>query len=766
MNTTNSSWFSYFHFPKGKTKEYSDLRNKTTIKYGNITTILLIIYIISIPIYNYFIIHYYRSKFHFLKRFYSKLNYYIIHDYQPNCLNASIWEKIVTNLAIIIKKIAFQILLHFSTIIQLIFWVVFLSSLSLIDIYHGDLIFLAKRLGRVCANCLPTVLFLTLRPSPLPNILYLTLIPIHKWLSRLIIVQAVIHTIIYLFYFNYSNTWFKAWKLENIYGWIALFGFLVIIFTSLSKFRARWYKTFYFCHYASTWIIVACLQFHIRPSPYTLYTIANVSILLCQIIYRLHLTRVSTKSEVKVIDVSPNLSLIEFPNNLIVKPAIAPGAHIRITNYSSNFIVRIWKQIIPNYHPYTLVSLPQDKQQKLIIRKSKFKILNNYRYLITGSFDPHLMFIHYKQPKNSSNTNFTLSKLHIDAKRVLIVVGGSAISFALPILRSMNYHGIPTKVIWVIKDFRDVLILKYFEGYIHGDDFEIFITGNDNLDQEKSLLTSKYSSNLKKRSSQPSMHYDLENEETPLLNSLTNNNQFISLNKENQIEDVDISVNSDDENYDNCSNCTQRHNNTNCNQSFSPGTFNDLDDVLDQDLESLEYEEDPITNKSNNEIDINREENEDDEDNDDEADEFEVTNQTINTTHQHHHSRKSSMNERFIPKYGTDSTDAIKSYIQSFKTITKSLKLNKKIYKGRPKLNKNYYNWCINEGFTQCSGPVMDENNNLICCKDLSKNKIIQEDLNCEKIWVISAGPSKLVENVKLWSSENGLKFHEEAFYA
>ena len=74
--------------------------------------------------------------------------------------------------------------------------------------------------------------------------------------------------------------------------------------------------------------------------------------------------------------------------------------------------------------------------------------------MIAGSYDPHLLFIGSK-----SSQNFSLSKLLVNAKRLLIVIGGSAISFALPILRVMNYHGIPTKIVWVIKDFRDVLVL-------------------------------------------------------------------------------------------------------------------------------------------------------------------------------------------------------------------------------------------------------------------------------------------------------------------
>lgn len=830
--TLPESWTHYFHFPKGKTKEYSELRNYTTYKYGIITTVLLCFIILFIPIYHYIILHNYRLKFHFLKRFYTRLNHYIKHDHKPNCAQATFRDRFNSRAAQAVKSFAFYILLHLSTITQLIFWTAFLSTMSLIDIYHGDLIFLAKRLGRVAANCMPTVLFLTLRPSPLPNILYLTLIPIHKWLSRLIVLQSVLHTLIYLAYFDFSHTWQKTWKRENIYGWVALLGFLVIVVTSLSSFRRRWYKIFYIMHYSWTWIIVACLQIHVRPQPFTFYTLANIAILVGQIAYRWHLTRVSVRGEVKVIDVSPNLSLVEFPNSLISKQATAPGAHIRLTNYSSSWIVRVFKQIIPNYHPYTLVSLPQDRYQRLIIRKSNFQLFDGHKYLITGSYDPHLLFINYKlsnsiasvatsnnytnnhNNKNpSKNNKWMLSKLHVDAKRILIVVGGSAISFALPILRAMNYHGVPTKVVWVIKDFRDILVLNYFDGFIHGEDFEIFVTGSNTLD-EKSITLKNCKSNLSKRSiGALSAHYDLENERIPLLGS---NEQITSLNQENQVEDVDVGINSDEEadaidDGDSVAftdaDCT--HHTTHMGiQTSTPRNrcpdnsavlFDDIDDVLENDVSQLldnrSYNigygsSGSIGSGSNNNNNVN--------DNHNYAyyDEFEVTNDTINQlpsapqspqqdSHLHLHtrassplqasspavssahvSRRPSMNEPFIPIYSRSSPAQSISWISQFTSLTRKLNIQHKIYKGRPKLNYRYYNWCINEGFTQCSGPTLDEHNNLVCCQDLPRNKVVEEDLNAEKIWVIGAGPKQLVENVKLWSSENGLKFHEEAFYS
>ena len=162
---------------------------------------------------------------------------------------------------------------------------------------------------------------MTLRPSPLPHTLYLTLIPIHKWLSRLIIIQSVIHTVLYLGYFQneHDPKDFQTRKQLRLGSFVR---FVIIMITSLSSMRKRWYKVFYCMHYLWTWTIVVCLQFHIRPSPFTFYTLANVSILVGQIAYRVCLTRVSNKGEVKVFDVSPNIAMIEFPNLLIAKPLL------------------------------------------------------------------------------------------------------------------------------------------------------------------------------------------------------------------------------------------------------------------------------------------------------------------------------------------------------------------------------------------------------------------------------------------------------------
>lgn len=695
---------SYFHYPDGKSAEYKDLRQDTTNKYGYLTTAVLLGFMILISVFNTLIRqgYYYHNRFQLLKFTNQILNTFI--DENPR----NRWGNYRNRIINYIKTLYLRVYYHMSTIIQLTFWSIVLIALSLSELYHGDLIFLAKRLGRIAANSLPTILFLSLRPSPLPNTLYLALIPIHKWISRIIILQSFIHACLYSGFFNRNNTWEKAFKSENIYGWIAFSGFFIILITSLLQMRNRFYKLFYFLHYSCTWLIVICLQFHVRPVKLTKYTIANVLILLGQIIYRIKLTRTSGLFDIKVYDISPNLELVELPKHLISKPALNPGAHIRLTNYHPSPLMRMAKQIIPNYHPYTLVSLPNDFTQKLIRRKGNFKFINNSKYLITGSYDPNLLFIQNDQNK------FQISKLKINTKRILIVIGGSAISFAIPIVRVMNYHGIPIKVVWVIKDFKDIAILKSFDGYIHGDDFEIFVTGLESSETNmKSVKSYGTFSNVSHSTA------DLEaNENTTFYNETSN---IYGGEDENIDISVDQELHSSAVDEDDCYRTDQSRS--------SDCSFDNVNEI-----------------EENQEYDV------------DQTDYLAPTSPSV--------SRKTSVsshtNNLFIPNMGS-MNDLAQSQLQNYYDVIKHLNIDNKIYQGRPKLDYRYYNWCLHEGFTQCSGPVhMD--NNLVCCKDLPRNNVTEADAS--KVWVISAGPKGLVNKVKIWAWENGLKFHEEAFYS
>ncbi|SCV02194.1 LANO_0F15874g1_1 [Lachancea nothofagi CBS 11611] len=370
------------------------------------------------------------------------------------------------------------------------FWVIVSLLCSLVS-SGGDLIQITKRLGRVAVALMPPLLFLTLRPSPLPYTLYLSLLPIHKWISRVVVLLSALHTLLYSWYFIQSRSFInKVTKLANIWGVVALFLFVLIAITSVSQVRRHNFRLFYYTHYLATWLTVILIHYHARP-PVSYYTAMNCIILIAQVAYRIfHTTRIRAT----VVHVSPSLLLIDFPMSDLSSKPIMPSSHIRMAAYYRHSpLKRIFQQLIPLQHPYTIASLPNDESVKLIVRCGNFEIRNNSEYLVTGAFEPKIDFLSKSRKRASAIEPFSFqnqspvllaSPLHynIDARRALIVTGGSAISFGLPLLRILNFNGVTVRVKWVTRDYRDLKLLKYFKNNFEG--LEIYVTDPKTEEQD------------------------------------------------------------------------------------------------------------------------------------------------------------------------------------------------------------------------------------------------------------------------------------------
>lgn len=427
-------------------------RTQTTLFYGYVTFVITIIFIMILPRWNR-ISNYIYSKFLQFNR----------------------------HINLIPQSNTFFLRINPMSAQMIIFWTITLFSLVLIQSEY-DIGFISARLGRIPVYCLPTVLFLTLRPSPLPDVLYLSLLPVHKWLSRIVILQSLLHTIASIYIMHIRGSLQKIGRKDNVYGLVAMAAFLIIMFTSLPSIRRKFFNFFYINHYVCTWIAAITLYFHVRPGiPYL--TILNIAILLLQMYYKLTMTTITSIEKIKISD---NMVVVQIPNPALKKSYNLPGCHIRLIDYNPKHSkLRNYLKLfaIPIQHPYTLASLPVDKKQKLVVRVGRYKLDDTKKYFITGAYLPHLSFIQELPKLNNSSTNQVgnLSSLLVKTKlkKCLIVVGGSAISFALPILRVLNYNGAMVKIIWVIRDHEDLKCLDYFQNYLINDDcIDIFITGN------------------------------------------------------------------------------------------------------------------------------------------------------------------------------------------------------------------------------------------------------------------------------------------------
>lgn len=408
---------------------------------------------------------------------------------------------------------------HNKSLQQCIFWCSFVGIFTLHG-SQGNFFIVVKKLGRLAVALMPPLLFLTLRPSPLPKTLYLTLLPFHKWIGRIVVLAAFLHSVFYAYVMCANKVLLeKMRKPANLYGLIAMVLFVLIVVTSLAPIRRRAFRVFYTVHYLSTWLVVVLIYMHARPGvPY--YTAMSLSILVAQVIYRVRITRVCVA---KVQRISPTLTLMEFPlEQLALRPQY-PGAHVRIRPAKGGGLARavdylVNGLVVPLQHPFTIANLPKDDKIQLIIRSEKFPMRDGMRYHVSGAFEPVINFL--TKPRNLADSlvkyrsTFALGRgtqallgsplnYIVDSQRVLIVVGGTGISFGLPLLRVLNFNGCLVKLKWAIRDFRDLRILSHirnnFEGmevYISGqgaeDEIEIEYTDNDFSENEHTPLLSHH----------------------------------------------------------------------------------------------------------------------------------------------------------------------------------------------------------------------------------------------------------------------------------
>lgn len=357
-------------------------------------------------------------------------------------------------------------------------WIPFVWTLVLLIVSFketmNDWTFLVKRLGRVSVALLPPTYLLSLKPSPFPKTLYQQLLPFHKWCSRTIVLLGLIHGILYTWIYFQNKKLFKLLHFSNVCGILLLTGFLTMALSSLKPVRKYFYSRFYTIHYTLSWAVVVFLWFHSKP-PSNEYILMCIIILGCQIGYRYWY---STHTTLPVQYISPTLLMIkiEKQNLPTFLQSHSPGAHLRISNPLWNF--KTWMN---SSHPYTITSMPHDEHLTLIIRKTNFSIQLRREYALFGTFD-------------SLQNQFMMNIKHNQINRALFVIGGSGIAFGAPIMRFLQSRGVSVKMLWAVRDIRDVQALYEIglSDSLQNGDVEVYITSTpvhrETHDQSSSVI--------------------------------------------------------------------------------------------------------------------------------------------------------------------------------------------------------------------------------------------------------------------------------------
>ncbi|KAG0677843.1 Ferric reductase like transmembrane component [Pichia californica] len=299
-----------------------------------------------------------------------------------------------------------------------------------------------KRLGRLSYALVPLDIFLAARPSWFSIDNYVNTIILHKWVSRLIVVLGILHSIGFLIYYAQVGTFNKVFKLVNFLG-VTVFSFSVFMMIFWKPIRNYNYQLFYIYHNFFMILFVVLIFFHARPGV-TFYSFINIILLFVGLLKKYIYAKNITMTEI-IENPESDLIIVKFPKGLLPESYV-PGCHVRI---GYNKLSPLF--LLTQSHPYTVASTFENRDllASLVIKKTKFKLEPFETYSIQTNFNSSLNVCFFNSVDN-----------------VCIVCGGSGISLGLGIFEYLKRciiaegRDIKMKFIWVTSKEEDAFILQ------------------------------------------------------------------------------------------------------------------------------------------------------------------------------------------------------------------------------------------------------------------------------------------------------------------
>lgn len=369
--------------------------------------------------------------------------------------------------------------------LQVVLWMLILLTIDLYpyyqDVYilhkpsyiHFKLVIaIWKRSGGVSYALIPFVLLLSLKPNPLPKVLYTNLLPLHKWSARIYIIMMGFHSVMFMQkWVSSGDFWKKFFKFDMLTGIISFFLWLTVLIVSIKPIRVRIYKSFYLLHIVATWTTIPLIYFHAKPDV-NFFNYINLALLAYMVFSKIYFSVTNKYLEFLEVEkhINSQLFVLSMPKNYYEEElTFNPGSHIRI-NYR---LINPLSWLVPS-HPYTIASLDSDDKVKLIIKETNFKLLPLSRY-------------NFSKPFSGLEPPFFKSDLNNHS--ITIVCGGSGIAFGLPLYRYFvenlmgNFEGLFLHFIWIVGNVYDLHILINFGILdIEGDEYILKSRQYENID--------------------------------------------------------------------------------------------------------------------------------------------------------------------------------------------------------------------------------------------------------------------------------------------
>lgn len=393
----------------------------------------------------------------------------------------------------IIDRQKFQNIFSIRYILIIILYAALILCLTFVDAWTAGFqqyVSIGFRAGWIAVAQLPLVVLLAGKKNIigyLTGTSYVQLNYLHRWVARMVFFCSTIHMI--FMYRNFEEFGFTSmeWNTDTCpptgtAAWVIL---CWIVFSSISPVRNWRYEIFVAQHIISYIGFIIAVIIHIQPYPKTIwvYTYITCGIILLDWLIRIPFF-LRGISKARLYKASNDITLVT-----IIAPHMSswkPGQFIRLS---------IPKIGIFQFHPFTIANLPNAEHELKLVCKRK------------DGFTKKLL----EYAENSANKNLVsfvdgpygdLSKLQI-YENLVIVIGGSAISFGLPFFLEfasdlkLASNTKRINLIWIEKNIDHLklvlndLTLMSNSNFIGGK-IDVFITAGELGDEEKSPISKNY----------------------------------------------------------------------------------------------------------------------------------------------------------------------------------------------------------------------------------------------------------------------------------
>ncbi|ANZ77112.1 BA75_03759T0 [Komagataella pastoris] len=337
-------------------------------------------------------------------------------------------------------------ILHYASPLKKVFvWLIALTVLELIGVfhYHDKPGLFLKRLGRMAVALLPLDIIIAFRPSVVLFSNYLDLIGVHRWLSRVILLFSVLHSIgFFIKWIVEGNPHYFLLKCDIAY--LLLVVFVVLFVVSIKPVRVANYKTFFIVHTLAVGMFVGLIQIHAKPG--VLWYVVSCSVLLVYQLFATFFYLCRTKSD-SIEDNGGDLSVISIDRRGLPIPEDQLLPHLRLSaDFTSSW--RKFHKILYPSHPYTIASYDEDHFHLIVSNKNRFQWDATPVY--------HLSTILYTSPLIAPTMANSINN-------AIIIVAGSGISMGIPLYHLLSSNaGANIQLVWILRNKADVYILKRF----------------------------------------------------------------------------------------------------------------------------------------------------------------------------------------------------------------------------------------------------------------------------------------------------------------